>query len=167
MTGEKVEFARAAARDAEELAAGMRAADRAEAALWAGLSPREAASRSVALADAAFSARLGGGLLCVFGASLLSLVEREALVWMLCTGLPERRPRAFLSACRDGFRLLAAAVPEARTFTNHAWSGNAAALRWLSWCGAWITVDPPERGFLGGEFVRFRIDAADAAERGL
>ena len=162
-----MEFARATARDAEELAAGMRADDRSETALWAGLSPSEAASRSVALSDAAFSARLGGALLCVFGASLLSLVGREALVWMLCTGLPERRPRAFLSACRDGFRLLAAAVPEAETFTNHAWAGNASALRWLPWCGAWFTADPPERGLLGGEFLRFRIDAADAAGRGL
>lgn len=158
-------FATATEQDALELAREMRPADREEAALMSGLSPEDAALRSLAVSDAAFSARLDGRLLCLFGAVRLSLADATAGGWMLCTPEVDRHPRAFLSRCREGFRLLSEALPDVRIWTNRVLYTHAAARRWLEWSGAWFSPSSEDViGQLGGVFKSFSIDAADAAK---
>jgi hypothetical protein len=164
--GRKIEIAPATAADAGELAAGMREADRIEVALMAGLTPSEAAFESLAVSDAAFSLRVGGRLHCVCGVSLGSLLEADATVWMLCTDAPERHPRDFVAAFPAGIARLKSEFPDVDTVTNLVWKGNAAAVRWLEWAGAWFSTAAAEKGALGGVFLRFTIDIPDADRKG-
>lgn len=149
--------------DADELAALMRAEDRAEIALLHGLGPREGAKLSLSVSEVAFAARIGGELACCFGAVRDSLLDGSGVAWMLCTDLPRREPRAFAANCREGFRLLSDALPDVTTWTNRVHVGNAAAMRWLGWAGAWFSHDETA-GQIGGRFKAFSIDAQDAGK---
>lgn len=160
-------FSIAETYDADELAALMRPADRLEAALMHGHTPREAVHASLAVSDIAFAARVGGQLHCLFGAARLSLMDGTATAWMLCTDAPERHPRRFLSACREGYRILSATLPDVELFTNLVHDQNQTAIRWLEWSGAWFAPHSENvQGHFGGVFKRFSISAEDAAKEG-
>ena len=159
-------FTRATTADALALAADMRDLDRAEVALWTGMTPVEAAVRSVELSDVAFAARVNGKLHCIFGASIETLVDANAVGWMLCTNEPDRRPVDFLANCRAAFRLISDCFPNVETLTNYVYADNGQAVRWLDWAGAWFSVEPAQSGVMGGTFRRFAINLKDAERKG-
>jgi len=160
----KAVFSPPTPQDAAELAASMRPADRIEAALMNAMNPLDAVRMSVACSDVAFAARVEGRLMGIFGALRGSLLDADATIWLLCTEEPARHPRDFIANCREGFRLLAAALPDVELFTNFVHAANGSAVKWLEWSGAWFETSTELRGQLGGAFKRFSIIPADAGK---
>jgi hypothetical protein len=160
-------FSIATPQDADELARHMRAADRLEVALMHGHSPEVSAHSSLAVSDITFAARINGRLFCLFGAARLSLLDSTATAWMLCTDEVQRHPGRFIASCRQGYRILAATLPDVELFTNLVHDQNRTAIRWLEWSGAWFAPHAEDvQGRFGGVFKRFSISAEDAGKEG-
>lgn len=155
-------FTRATEADAEELAADMRPADAEECARMNGLAPLAAIRLSIDISDVAFAARVDGRLHCLFGALRDSLLDADAVAWMLCTNEPAKRPRDFLRNCREGFRLLREALPDVQTWANWVSTDNDSAVRWLEWAGAWFDPSARMPAPFGGVFKRFGLNTKSA-----
>lgn len=130
-------FTIATPADALELADNLRPPDALELALsTAGLHPRQACLHCLACSDATFAARIDGRLVCLFGASALSLLNRSATLWLVGTREVETSYRTFARWSRRGLAMAAQTVPWAVTFHNAVHAEHRTAVRWLAWLGA-------------------------------
>lgn len=72
----------------------------------------------------------------------IAAIEQGSFVWMLCTTRVEKKPIAFLRACKKFYDEFI----QGRVLTNFAWLGNSLHIKWLKWIGATF-VDVPINNF--------------------
>lgn len=120
----------------------MRTADRAELELC-GVAPLEALLVSLKAEGRAFTGRVNGRVICMFGVNPRTILSREAVIWLL-TGdeLPQHRI-AFLRATR---KFMEIARQEYDLLFNWTDSRYIEAHKWLRWLGFAFTGDRISRG---------------------
>jgi hypothetical protein len=134
-----------------ELAAVMRADDRAEIAASPGYSTAEAAVQDAILMSdgCAYATYLGGELAAVWG---VVLNGEEAVPWLLTGEVVDRKPVAFYKACKKFLPIIRAECGE---LTNWVDAGYTKALRWARHLG--FKVGPPEKLSNGSTFCRITL----------
>lgn len=146
-------FHPATVEDAEEMALTMRQEDRAE--VWAsnGHTPAEAARTAVELSCEAYTARVDGKIICMFGVHKISFLGDAASPWLLGTDEIPHHVRHFLKWGRIVVQDWKQKYPVLVNFTD---SRYTVATRWLEWLG--FTIHPAEPyGPFGVPFHRITI----------
>lgn len=118
--------------DLDALAREMRAIDRKECELVAGLPPREALEECVSGAANATVAEVDGRVVCVFGYSEASFLGGDGYPWMLCGEGIERHARTLLTCAP---RFVGEMQAQCERLSNVVHAHNRAAIRFLKWCG--------------------------------
>lgn len=149
--------------DLIELADHIRPADAAELAAGFGMPPFESAAMSLRLSDSAFSARVNGRLLAVYGIRADSILDGTAVIWALGTRAAQEEWRTFARWSAPCLERLADTLPWAATLHNAVHAQNEASIRWLGWLGASFGnpfYAKPE-GLPPAAFIPFSIERSD------
>ena len=145
-------FTRAGKRDAQELFAQMRPADRAETTAASG--PDVEATLRAAIGASTYPLacrRADGRLLCMFGVVPLGMLRIYGSPWMLGTPLVATRKRSLVALTRRYFDEM---LTEFTLLVNYADARNTASLRLIGAIGC--AIDPPAPyGVEGLPFHRF------------
>lgn len=144
MTRARIEAATEA--DCHELAATMRAEDRAEVRDGIGMEPLAVLLHS--LQGDAYAARDEAGVVLMFGTYPTDTPD-TGLVWMLGTERIAAKQKEFLRRCRVVLEVLHRRYP---LLVNYADARNEVHLKWLRWCGFKVLRTIPEAGVAGIPF---------------
>lgn len=145
-------------KDIAALAANMAAPDRREIVEWTMMTPLQGLEFSVKTSDVAYRAYSPKGeILGIFGASRLSLMDADAVIWALTTEAVKRNRLFFLKHSREGFELIAKAMSDVEIFTNHVSLNHPGAVRWIEYLGGSLSISRPVKGVGGGVFQEFGI----------
>lgn len=140
--------------DAVLLGENMRACDVAEVRAC-GHEPAEAAQRSTAHSLLCWSAFAGDQLVCIFGASPVSIVSGIGSPWMLGTPALDRHSRVLVRVTPGYIAQMLKAFPHLVNFVH---ADNKTSMRWLKRLGFSFHEAQPF-GALGESFHRFEMRA--------
>ena len=123
------------------IVANVREADRTELWALARATPEQCLRYGLRHSRAAFTGRIDGEPVCMFGATAYNELGGVGIPWMVTsTGLdPLSAQKALLRLSRPGVAELRRQYP---VLVNVVHAGNAAAIRWLRWCG--FTIHPAQ-----------------------
>lgn len=145
--------------DAAYIAANARAIDRLEAKYQTGLPIEEALRTTMSISPThAYTGRLDGEPVVMFGAAITNALEQAAAPWLLATDKLPLVQLRFLRECRPQLHTMVSDFADMR---NIVYEGNIVAVRWLSWMG--FSVGAPSRqGPFRVSFREFYWDYAAA-----
>lgn len=134
----EISLAPIAERDIEELLAGLLLEDRQEI-LALGFEPEWAVRNSVATSVECWAIRGDGRLACLTGVCEPLALDSRVYPWMLGTELLLQQPRKTLVLSRRFIRMWQRRYPY---MANYVDKRHHRAVRWLTWLGAKLTLDP-------------------------
>lgn len=141
---------RASMKDVKHYARHFRLADRIECVASYGCEPKEAATRSIKLSDAAYAVYVGKDLACLFGFKRNSALDTAASVWLLCTKLVDKHPVHFIRAVIEELPKYGAKYTRVENYVD---ARNTRMLRAMPLMGFTIEEAKPF-GLLGRPFHR-------------
>ena len=147
--------------DVVELGVGMREADRLEVRASTGRDPRDAVRESFEGSKEAWSLRIDGELICMWGVADIwdDLLAQGVVgvVWMLTTDAIERHKGGFIKAAHEFFPTL---FERWGTLVNAVDIRHEKALRWGERMG-FVFLEPRPFGFEGRDFRLFTVTLED------
>ncbi|WP_272962327.1 phage protein Gp13 family protein [Alcanivorax jadensis] len=148
-----VEVSPAVPADIDELVPHVRQADIDEFLACSGQSPREVIEDGLKHSRVAWTGRIDGEVVCIFGVVGYSLLSNRGAPWLVGSDRMEGGSKAFLRRCRKYAIKMLREYPE---LANYVDARNATAIRWLKWLG--FEFDEPEPyGVAGLPFHRFSM----------
>lgn len=121
-----------------------------------GLEPMVGVWQAFRASSHAWTLRVNGEPVCVFGLVPTNLLGRTALIWLLGTDGVPSNARSFVAACRPS-------LEKCLELYDHLYNWvdvrHSASLRWLKWMGFEFS-DPAPHGMLGMPFRRFDMRKA-------
>lgn len=127
--------------------------DRREIEALAGLEPTEALLISLDGAEEAWTARLDGQPMCMWGVNATSLIGYKGVPWLLGSDLIQRHPMVFLRHSRQIVARWRGMFPELRNYVD---ARHHRSIRWLRWLGFTIEEARP-LGVAGLPFHPFEM----------
>lgn len=140
--------------DAEELDAGLRAADRDEVTATSGTDTLKGIRRSILRSEEPVAAYDDLGLLCVFGTVDISgsYLSPVASPWFLGTDRISLYPRLLIA---DARRYVVALQRRFPLLVNYIDARNTTSMKWLNRLGFKLDSEPVPYGVAGLPFYRF------------
>lgn len=142
--------------DARELAPIVRDVDRQEIWATSRRDPDIALMRCVMISDKAWTVRMNGDMVCLFGVAPISLITGVGSPWMIATDDLEKYSFAFLGRCRQYVAEMLECYP---TLINHVDARNEPSRLWLKWLGFKMQDYPEPYGVLKKPFYKFEMRA--------
>lgn len=135
----------------EQVAAGMREADRQEVYAASGMDAERALRLGAEMSRECYAGVVDGEAVCIFGVAAPSMLSSTGVPWMLGTDKLERHANALM---RVGRRAVAAWMRSYDLLENYVDSRNTKSIQWL--CRLGFTIhDAEPRGPFGLPFHRF------------
>lgn len=150
-----VEFVQPTPAHVQDLAANLRAADRAELAACGFSDARRAIEVSLACSTHMAAAVADGRCVAILGVTPLSLLDGCGSPWMLGTDLVVAHRRALMTCAPTYIRAMLHAYPH---LVNYVHADNDVAVRWLRRAGFKLH-QPEPYGARGELFHRFEMRA--------
>ncbi|MCG7932113.1 MAG: hypothetical protein N0E44_18945 [Candidatus Thiodiazotropha lotti] len=116
----------------DELLADLRQADADEMAALSFSDPHDTVAKSIALSPRAYTLRVEGELVCIFGVGMISMVGPEGAPWLLGTNAIKRHRRVFLELSKPISTYLLSNYAHLRQLVDVR---NRLSVRWLKWLG--------------------------------
>ena len=140
--------------DVLEMAPFIRVADRLEAKRLGITSAPEGLMQALQKSALAYTARVDGQIVCIFGVAPHCLLLDSGTPWLVGTDLIERHARQFLRHSRPYLAEILALYPRLSNFVD---ASNTHAVRWLRWLGFFLDGPSPV-GPRGAPFYRFTME---------
>ncbi|MEW8025545.1 MAG: hypothetical protein AB2777_21100 [Candidatus Thiodiazotropha endolucinida] len=118
--------------DIDELLADLRQADADEMEALSFSDPHTTIAQSIALSPKAYTLRVEGELVCIFGVGMLSMIGPEGVPWLLGTNAIKRHRRLFLELSKPISTHLLSKYAHLRQLVDVR---NRLSVRWLKWLG--------------------------------
>ena len=151
----KAEVAPAMPEDIDELLPHVRQADVDEFMAATGQDPREVILDGLKFSKKAWTGRIDGEVVCMFGVCGHSLLSVKGAPWLVGSDRLEGSSKAFLRRCRKYAVKMLREYPELENYVD---ARNETAIRWLKWLGFEFDEAAPY-GKAGLPFHRFRMRA--------
>lgn len=149
-----VMFSRTTPEDVQELAQTMRPADIAEITALSGSTPKVALTYSVASSNWSCTARVGGGLACIFGVAPTTILTGIGSPWLLGSTIMGDNKVKFVRMAPQFVRLM---LQDFQRLENVVDARNRKAVRWLRVAG-FTLLEPQRMGPEGVLFHRFYME---------